>query len=105
MGERVPQESIVDAAEVVAEKLDLLLERATDSVLGTPLPGSPQWLREWDARDTAGGRAEAAHRARVKAKIAALAIRHHIEPAPRQVPRPHHRRPAEGSASQQLAIW
>ena len=106
MGERgVSQESIVDAAEMIAEKLDVLLERATDTVLGTPRPGSPQWRQDWDSRDSAAGRAEAAQRARVKEEITALALRHHTH-ATWQVPRPNRRRSVAGPMpSQQLAIW
>ena len=107
MGERgVPQESIVDAAEVIAEKLDVLLERATDTVLGTPRPGSPQWRQDWDSRDSDAGRTAADQRARVKEAITALALRHYVTPAARQVSRPHRRTmTASAPASQQLAIW
>ncbi len=107
MGERgVPQESIVDAAEMIAEKLDVLLERATDTVLGTPRPGTPQWRQDWDSRDSDAGRTAAEQRARVKEEIAALVLRHHTTPSPRHVPRRHRRGATAGSTpSQQLAIW
>ncbi|MFD4268187.1 hypothetical protein [Rhodococcus sp. NPDC058481] len=104
MGERgVSQESIVDAAEMIAEKLDVLLERATDAVLGAPRAGSQQWRQDWDSRESAAGRAAAEQRARVKAEIAALALCH-TAPA-RQVPRPRRGGSVVGPASQQLAIW
>ncbi|MGW9567008.1 hypothetical protein [Prescottella equi] len=74
MGARkVPPEAIAEAAEAVAEKIDVLLERATDTVLGAPQPGSDAWQQVWAARDTDAGRAALAHRTRVKTAIAAAA--------------------------------
>jgi hypothetical protein len=107
MGERgVSQESIVDAAEMIAEKLDVLLERATDTVLGTPRPGSPQWRQDWDSRDSDAGRTAAEQRVMVKEAITALALRHYVTPTARQAPRPHRRSMAASApVSQQLAIW
>ncbi len=61
------------AAEAVAEKIDVLLERATDAVLGAPRPGSEAWQQAWAARDTAAGRAASAHRAQAKTSIAVAA--------------------------------
>ncbi|AVP71398.1 hypothetical protein [Prescottella equi] len=69
----VPPEAITEAAEAVAEKIDVLLERATDAVLGAPQPGSEAWQQAWAARDTDAGRAELAHRTRIKAAIAEAA--------------------------------
>ncbi|NKS85643.1 hypothetical protein GS894_23890 [Rhodococcus hoagii] len=43
----VPREAIAEAAEAVAEKIDVLLERATDAVLGAPRPGSEAWQQAW----------------------------------------------------------
>lgn len=74
MGAReVPPDAIAEAAEAVAEKIDVLLERATDAVLGAPQPGSDAWQQAWAARDTDAGRAELAHRTRIKTAIAAAA--------------------------------
>ena len=74
MGAReVPPETIAEAAEAVAEKIDVLLERATDTVLGAPQPGSDAWQQAWAARDTAAGRAALAHRTRIKTAIAQAA--------------------------------
>jgi len=74
MGAReVPPEAIAEAAEAVAEKIDVLLERATDAVLGAPQPGSDAWQAAWAARDTDAGRAALAHRTRVKSAIAVAA--------------------------------
>ncbi|NKR30145.1 hypothetical protein GS504_02810 [Rhodococcus hoagii] len=74
MGAReVPPEAIAEAGEAVAEKIDVLLERATDAVLGAPQPGSEAWQRAWAARDTDAGRAALAHRIRIKTAIAAAA--------------------------------
>ena len=70
---KVPPETIAEAAEAVAEKIDVLLERATDTVLGAPPPGSDAWQQAWAARDTDAGRAALAHRTRVKTAIAAAA--------------------------------
>ncbi|NKZ73697.1 hypothetical protein GS934_00945 [Rhodococcus hoagii] len=57
MGAReVRPEAITEVAEEVAEKIDVLLERATDTVLGAPQPGSDAWQQAWAARDTDAGR-------------------------------------------------
>ncbi|MBM4495950.1 hypothetical protein GS426_08305 [Rhodococcus hoagii] len=48
MGAReVRPEAITEVAEEVAEKIDVLLERATDTVLGAPQPGSDAWQQAW----------------------------------------------------------
>ncbi|NKS54033.1 hypothetical protein GS500_13665 [Rhodococcus hoagii] len=74
MGPReAPSAAIAKAAEAVAEKVDVLPERATDTVLGAPQPGSDVWQQAWAARDTEAGRAELAHRTRVKVAIARAA--------------------------------
>ncbi|MDH6681024.1 hypothetical protein M2284_005267 [Rhodococcus sp. LBL1] len=71
MGAReVPHDAITEAAEAVAEKIDVLLERATDHLLGAPQPGSEAWRQQWDSRDTEACRAELAHRTRVRIAIA-----------------------------------
>ncbi|MFF0818366.1 hypothetical protein ACFYVR_24950 [Rhodococcus sp. NPDC003318] len=122
MGARgVSEEAVVEAAETVAEKIDVLLERATDAVLGAPWPGSPQWRQEWESRESDSGRAALEQRARVKIAIAVLAgvdPRHEIERACRagivaaiDVTGHGHRRPAgarlrtAAAAADQLAIW
>ncbi|BCN61480.1 hypothetical protein RE9427_48500 (plasmid) [Prescottella equi] len=70
MGAReVPYEAITEAAEAVAEKIDVLLERANDAVIRAPRPGSEAWRQAWAARDTAAGRAASAHRARIKTAV------------------------------------
>ena len=100
-----PHAAIVDAADIVAEKIDVLLERAVDVVLDAPRAGSPQWRQAWESRDSESGRTAAAQRARVKAAIAELAgLR--TEASPHAAPRPR-RRDARASqtTSQQLAIW
>lgn len=123
----VSQQAITEAAEVVAEKIDTLLERAADVLLGAPKPGSAQWHQAWAARDTAAGRAALERRARMKIAIAETAgvtlchgsddLRRAGVPA-QQVATVEHRtqrppsRSRRGSAasgvlsgSQQLAIW
>ncbi|NKR80163.1 hypothetical protein GS491_23395 [Rhodococcus hoagii] len=80
MGAReVRPEAITEVAEEVAEKIDVLLERATDTVLGAPQPGSDAWQQAWAARDTDAGRAALAHRTRIKAAIAQAAG---VDPGP-----------------------
>lgn len=80
MGAReVPPEAIAEVAEEVAEKIDVLLERATDTVLRAPQPGSDAWQQAWAARDTDAGRAALAHRTRIKAAIAQAAG---VDPGP-----------------------
>ena len=103
-----PPEAIAEAADVVAEKIDLLLERATDAVLRAPTAGSQGWRKAWESRDSDAGHVAAAQRARVKAAIADLAgLRTEASSQatpPQQQPR---RRDARASqpTSQQLAIW
>ncbi|BDC75061.1 hypothetical protein [Prescottella equi] len=80
MGAReVRPEAITEVAEEVAEKIDVLLERATDTVLGAPQPGSDAWQQAWAARDTDAGRAALANRTRIKAAIAQAAG---VDPGP-----------------------
>lgn len=106
-----PPEAIAEAADVVAEKIDVLLERATDAVLGSPNAGSHEWRQAWESRDSEAGRMAAAQRARVKATIAELAglrtemgPQHQSEPQPQ--PRPRRRdTSASHPSSQQLAFW
>lgn len=111
MGERgVSQESIVDAAEMIAEKLDVLLERATDAVLGAPRAGSQQWRQDWDSRDSPAGRRTAEQRAQVKEAIAELIgidLRPQAAPSSRLLSGSRRRGQASASrpVSQQLAIW
>ena len=119
MGAReVPPEAIAEAAEAVAEKIDVLLERATDTVLGAPQPGSDAWQQAWAARDTAAGRAALAHRTRVKTAIAAAAG---VDPRPEleraqcagvldgetaaELPEKPRRRRRMGDSVGQLSIW
>ncbi|WP_430336194.1 hypothetical protein [Rhodococcus sp. ACT016] len=119
MGAReVPPEAITEAADAVAEKIDVLLERATDTVLGAPQPGSDAWQQAWAARDTDSGRAELAHRARVKIAIARAAgvdPRSEIERAGRagiladenaaEPPETPKRRRRSGDGGGQLSMW
>lgn len=119
MGAReVSPEAITEAAEAVAEKIDVLLERATDTVLGAPQPGSEAWRTAWAARDSDAGRAELAHRTRVKieiARAAGLDPRPEVEraqragvvdsvPAPERPKASRKRRHAEGG-DDQLSMW
>ncbi|WP_157662961.1 hypothetical protein [Prescottella equi] len=119
MGAReVPPEAIAEAAEAVAEKIDVLLERATDAVLGAPRPGSDEWQQAWAARDTEAGRAELAHRTRVKVAIARAAgmdPRPELERAQRagilagepvaEPPQRPQRRRRSGDGDDQLSMW
>ncbi|WP_404316506.1 hypothetical protein [Prescottella equi] len=121
MGSReVPPEAISEAAEAVAEKIDVLLERATDTALGAPRPGSDAWQAAWALRDTDAGRAELAHRTQVKIAIARAAgvdSRPELERAQRtgilagetttaEPPRkPDRRRHTAGRGDDQLSMW
>ena len=73
---------VEDAADLIREKLDVLLDRAVDKILGSPQPGSVAWRAAWRDRDTAAGRA-AEHR-RLLTRIA-VAQRAGIDPAPYRV--------------------
>lgn len=120
----VSQEAIAEAADAVAEKIDVLLERATDTVLGAPRPGSPQWRRAWESRESEAGRVALEQRVWVKIAIAEAAgvdSRHELDRArragvlvsrsevePANGGRPRRRGGAAGarqSESQQLSIW
>ncbi|MBM4575898.1 hypothetical protein GS415_08495 [Rhodococcus hoagii] len=81
MGAReVRPEAITEVAEEVAEKIDVLLERATDTVLGAPQPGSDAWQTGVGRTATPdAGRAALAHRTRIKAAIAQAAG---VDPGP-----------------------
>ncbi|QDP08271.1 hypothetical protein [Prescottella equi] len=116
MGARkVPDEAIAEAAEALAEKIDVLLERATDVVLGAPRPGSEAWRQAWAARNTAVGRAASAHRVQVKTLIAVAAgvdprpelerARHAGILAGETSTEPPNRRPPSGQGDGQLPIW
>lgn len=41
----------MDAAQVVRDRLDVLLDRVTDTVLGLPTPGTAQWRRRFPGSD------------------------------------------------------
>ncbi|AMY56496.1 hypothetical protein A3L23_05198 (plasmid) [Rhodococcoides fascians D188] len=45
-----------DLAQLLLEKLDLLLDRLTDRVLASPRAGSDAWRSNWLDRNTADGR-------------------------------------------------
>jgi hypothetical protein len=67
---RVTPEAIADVAEAVAEKIDVLLERAADTLIAAPRPGSPQWHTAWEARESLAGQAALEERILVKIAVA-----------------------------------
>jgi len=70
---------IEDAGELVLDSLDVLLERVASRPEFAPKAGSPQWLTEWNDRDSDAGR----HRARQHVLLRiALAAAAHITPRP-----------------------
>lgn len=76
--------AIVDSADSVAEKIDMLLDRAVDTVMGAPTPGSRQWRQGWETRGSAAGYAALEQRMLVKIAIAQRAgvdPRHEIDRA------------------------
>lgn len=62
--------AIAQAAEMVREKLDLLLDRVTDTVLGIPAPGTPQWRSRFHNPDELTRVLRSARRAELRALIA-----------------------------------
>ncbi|MEW1881882.1 hypothetical protein AB0O58_19565 [Rhodococcus sp. NPDC080181] len=62
--------AIAQAAELVREKLDLLLDRVTDTVLGIPAPGTPQWRSRFHNPDELTRVLRSARRAELRALIA-----------------------------------
>ncbi|WP_182263282.1 hypothetical protein [Rhodococcus sp. UFZ-B548] len=62
--------AISQAAEMVREKLDLLLDRVTDTVLGIPAPGTPQWRNRFHNPDELTRVLRSARRVELRALIA-----------------------------------
>lgn len=54
--ERQPQ--VAEAAEALREQVDVLLDRAAERVLKTPVAGSASWHALWRNRDSADGQAQ-----------------------------------------------
>ena len=53
MGESaVPNAAIADAAELLTQKADMLLERLTDRVMAAPTPGSKAWYAHRNTADS-----------------------------------------------------
>lgn len=65
--------AITDAAQVLREKIDVLLDRLTDVVLGSPTPGTAQWRNLVQGPGDLTRMARGARRADVRALIAAHA--------------------------------
>lgn len=65
--------AIARAAEMVLEKLDLILDRVTDNVLGIPAPGTPQWRNMFHSSDEITRVLHSARRTELRALIAARA--------------------------------
>ncbi|AQA23205.1 hypothetical protein BTZ20_2860 [Rhodococcus sp. MTM3W5.2] len=76
--------AIADAADAVAEKIDVLLERAADAMMVAPNPGSPRWHQERETRGSAAGHGALEQRMLVEIAIAQRAgvdPRHEIDRA------------------------
>ena len=54
--ERQPE--VAEAAEALREQVDVLLDRAAERVLKTPVAGSTAWHALWRNRDTVDGQAQ-----------------------------------------------
>ena len=65
--------AIADAAHVLREKIDMLLDRLTDVVLGSPTPGTTQWRNLVQGPGDLTRIARGTRRADVRALIAAHA--------------------------------
>lgn len=65
--------AITDAAHVLREKVDVLLDRLTDVVLGAPTPGTAQWHKLVHGSGDLTRMTRSARRADVRALIAAHA--------------------------------
>ncbi len=65
--------AITDAAQVLREKIDILLDRLTDVVLGSPTPGTAQWRNLVHGSGNLTRMTRGARRADVRALIAAHA--------------------------------
>lgn len=69
----VPSAAVDDAVRVLHDRLDVLLDRLTDSVMGTPTPGSASWRTRFGAPGTLTSAVRADDRTAVRAMIAARA--------------------------------
>jgi len=49
--ERVSVEEVAEAGDILAEEVDVLLERLTDKVLASPRAGSRAWYTQWNAHN------------------------------------------------------
>jgi len=63
--ERVSVEGVAEAGDILAEEVDVLLERLTDKVLASPRAGSRAWYTQWNAHNSPDGQ-----RRRLLVKIA-----------------------------------
>ncbi|MCZ4618450.1 hypothetical protein [Rhodococcus qingshengii] len=64
---------IEDAGELLLDSLDVLLERVASRGEFAPKAGSPQWLSEWNDRDSDAGRVRARQHVLVRIALAAAA--------------------------------
>ncbi len=69
----VSVEAVTEAGDILAEQVDVLLERLTDKVLGTPRAGSREWYTQWDAQHSPAGHHLQGQRLLVKIAIASQA--------------------------------
>lgn len=63
--ERVSVEEVAEAGDILAEEVDVLLERLTDKVLASPRAGSRAWYTQWNSHNSPDGQ-----RRRLLVKIA-----------------------------------
>lgn len=60
----VPAAAVTEAAHVLQDRVDVLLDRLTDRVLGLPAPGSAHWMHEFRQPSVS-----AHHRAHIRTAI------------------------------------
>ncbi|OZC83880.1 hypothetical protein CH254_23600 [Rhodococcus sp. 06-412-2C] len=69
----VPEQVLDELAQILVEKLDILLDRLTDRAFEVPDAGSAAWQAQWLNRDSDAGREQHARRLYVRAVIASRA--------------------------------
>ncbi|WP_155957151.1 hypothetical protein [Rhodococcus sp. UNC23MFCrub1.1] len=90
----VSSAAVDDAVRVLHDRLDVMLDRLTDSVMGAPTPGSASWRTRYGTPGALTTAVRAQDRTAVRAMIAARAGV--VDPA---APAPVRHRPTSGAVS------
>ncbi|MBD8506877.1 hypothetical protein HT102_10290 [Hoyosella sp. G463] len=75
----VSDDALAEAGETLTDTIDRWIDKLTAHATGSPAPGTPRWLRLWNARET--GEGAAWWRQQLLARIAIADIAG-VDPAP-----------------------